>query len=52
MAIARSDFMNEVYNGGFAPAFSVSITLVWDYVSETRGKKGKLAEKYMWKLHI
>ena len=31
--------MNEVYNGGFAPEFSVSmlqkiIALVWDYVYE------------------
>ena len=33
--------MNEIYNGGFAPDFSVSmlketIALVRDYVSETR----------------
>ena len=39
MAIATSDFMNEVYNGGFSPEFSVSmlketIALVRDYVSE------------------
>ena len=35
-----SNFMNEVYNGGLAPDFSVSmlketIALVRDYVSET-----------------
>ena len=40
VAIATSTFMNEFYNGGFAPEFSVSmlketITQVWDYVSET-----------------
>ena len=44
--------MNEVYNGGFAPEFSVSmkketIALVRDYVSETKKEKAKLAEKYM-----
>ena len=38
--MATSNFMNEICNGGFAPDFSVSmldetITLVWDYVSET-----------------
>ena len=42
--------MNEVYNGGFAPEFSVSmlketISLVWDYIYETRKQKAKLAEK-------
>ena len=36
-----SNFMNKVYNGGFAPELSVSmlkeaIMLVQDYVSETR----------------
>ena len=41
MAVATSNFMNESYNGEFAPGFSVSmltvtIALVWDYVSETR----------------
>ena len=51
LAIATSKFMNEVYNGGFTPEFSVSmlkkiIALVWDYVSETRKYKAKLAEKY------
>ena len=35
VAIATSNFMNEVYNGGFSPEFSVSllkenIALVWD----------------------
>ena len=44
--------MNEVYNGGFAPEFSVSmlketIALVRDYVCETAKLKAKLAEKYM-----
>ena len=39
VAIATSDFMNKVYNGGFSPEFSVSmlketIALVRDYVSE------------------
>ena len=37
VAIATSDIMNEVYNGGFAPEFSVSmlketIALIRDYV--------------------
>ena len=41
VAIAMSNLMNEFYNGGFAPVFSVSmlketIALVRDYVSETR----------------
>ena len=41
VAIATSNFMNEVYNGRFAPEFSVSmlketIALVRDYVSETK----------------
>ena len=57
VAIATSNFMNEVYNGRFAPEFSVSmlketIALVWDYVSETREWKAKLAEKYMWKRNM
>ena len=39
--IAKSNFMNEVYNGGFSPMFSVSllkvmVALVWEYVYETR----------------
>ena len=37
VAIATSNFMNEVYNGGFSPEFSVSmlkeiITLVREYI--------------------
>ena len=41
MAIATLNFMNEIYDGGFAPEFSVlmlkeSMALVRDYVSETR----------------
>ena len=41
VAIATSNFMNEFYNGGFLPEFSVSmlkeiIALVGDYVSGTR----------------
>ena len=41
VAIATSNFMNEVYNGRFTPEFSVSIireiiALVSDYVYETR----------------
>ena len=41
VAIATSNFMNEVYNGGLAPEYSVSmleeiIALVRDYVFETR----------------
>ena len=40
MALTKSTFINEVFNGGFAPEFSVSvlkeiIALVQDYVSET-----------------
>ena len=41
VAIAMSDITNKVYNGGFAPEFSVSmlketIALIRDYVYETR----------------
>ena len=41
VAIATLNFMNEIYDGGFAPEFSVlmlkeSMALVRDYVSETR----------------
>ena len=41
VAIATSNFMNEFYNGGFSPEFSISlfkeiIALVRDYASETR----------------
>ena len=54
VAIATSNFVNEVYNGGFAPEFRVSmiketIALVGDYVFETREWKAKLAEKYIGK---
>ena len=57
VAIAKSNFMNDIYNGGFLPEFNVSmlkgtIVLVWDYVSETRTWKGKLAEEYMWKRNM
>ena len=57
VAIATSNFMNEVFNGGFAPEFNVSmskktIAVVRDYVSETRKEKAKLAEKYMWKRNM
>ena len=49
-----SNFMNEVYNGGFLPDLSASmlkeiIALVWQYVHETKKYKAKLAEKYMGK---
>ena len=41
VAIAMLNFMNEIYDGGFAPEFSVlmlkeSMAVVRDYVSETR----------------
>ena len=44
VAIATSNFMNKVYNGGFSPEFRVSmlkeiIRLVREYVCETRNKK-------------
>ena len=53
VAIATSNFMNEVYNGRFSPEFSVSmlkeiIMLVWEYVYETGKYKAKLTEKCMW----
>ena len=52
VAIAKSNFMNQFYNGGFVPEFSVSmlketVALVRDYVSETRKQKAKLAGKYI-----
>ena len=52
MAIATSNFMNEFYNGVFAPEFSVSmlketIALVWDYVFEREEWKARLVEKYI-----
>ena len=54
LAIARSNFTNEFYNGGFGPEFSVSVlketfALVRDCVSQTRKEKANLAEKYIWK---
>ena len=57
VAIATSNFMYEVYNSRFAPEPSVSmlketIALVWDYASETRKWKAKLAENYMWKQNM
>ena len=44
--------MSEIYNGGFVAEFNVSmlketVAVVPDYICETRGKKAKLAEKYM-----
>ena len=44
VAIATLNFMNEVYNGGFSPEFSVSllkeiIALVWEYT--------EMAAKYL-----
>ena len=47
VAIATSNLMNEFYNGGFSPEFSVSvfkeiIALVGDYVSEIRSKTSDL----------
>ena len=41
VAIATSNLMNEVYNGGFSPEFSVSMfkeifPLVLDYVQEIK----------------
>ena len=41
VATVTSHFINEVYNGGFSPACSVSIkkkitALAWDYIYETR----------------
>ena len=57
VAMATSNFMNEIYNGGFASKLSVSmlkqsISLVWDYVYETRKQKAKLAEKYICKQNM
>ena len=50
VVIATSNFMNEVYNGGFVPHYSVSmlkeiIALVRDYVSEIRKLKSKTSGK-------
>ena len=49
VATATSSIMNEVYNGGLALEFNVSllkkiIALVGDYVSETWKKKRKYRE--------
>ena len=49
VAIGTSNFLNELYNGGFAQEFSVAIlkeiiVLVRDYVSETRKSEEKPAE--------
>ena len=58
VAIAASNFMNQVYNGGYAPEFSVSVlketimVLFWDYVSEIRKWKAKLVGKYMQKWNM
>ena len=57
VTIATSNFMNKVYNGRFATESSISIlkktiSLVWDYVYETRKQKAKLAEKYIWKQNM
>ena len=45
--------MSKFYKGRFAPEFSVSmlkefLTLVRDYVYDTRKYEAKLAEKYIW----
>ena len=50
--MATSNFMNEIYNGGFAPEFSISmlkeiITLVRENVYENSKQKAKLEKKYM-----
>ena len=50
VAIATSNFMNKVYNREYSPRFSISmlkkiISLVWDYLYETRKSKTKAAEK-------
>ena len=59
VAIATSNFINESYNGGFAPEFSASIlketvALVSDYVSETRKENAKqrknIYENEIWNL--
>ena len=49
VAIGTSNFLSELYNGGFAQEFSVAmlkeiIVLVRDYVSETRKSEEKPAE--------
>ena len=57
MAIATSNFMNKFYKGGFTPAFTVSLlkeflTLVRDYVYETKKLQEKLVEKYIWRRNM
>ena len=57
MAIAKSNFLNKVYNAGFTPDFCVSmlketIVLIRDYVYQTRKEKAKLTEKYKWNWNI
>ena len=52
LATGTSNFMNNFYNGGFAPEFTVSmlkifLTLVSDNVYETRKYEAKLAKKYI-----
>ena len=47
-----SNFMKNIYNGGFAIEFSVLMSkeisaLVRSYAHETRKEKSKLAEKYL-----
>ena len=47
---ATSNFINKVYNGGFVPEFSVSmskeiIALIWDYIYETRKKNKNKKQK-------
>ena len=44
VAIATSNFTNEVYNGGFPPEFSISLSKeitvpVWDYVYGNKKQK-------------
>ena len=51
--MATSYFINDVYNDGFAPEFSVSMLkeitmVVWDYAQEAGKWRTKVAEKYKW----
>ena len=55
--MVMSNFINEVFNGGSAPEFSVSalkefIVLVQSLLNETRKWEEKLAEKYICELEI
>ena len=57
VVLTTSHFLNEFFHGKFAPGFCVSIlketiARVWDYLSETRKKKRKLPEKYIWKRNM